>query len=323
MITNLIVLIVLIVSAFAYIKIAEHYNIVDNPNHRSSHSEPIIRGAGVLFFIAAVIFFIVSGWDFPYFFAGLTLIAVISYVDDLVSLSSKIRLVFQFVSIGLVIYQFVMLTELPLLYIPLLLIVGVGFINIFNFMDGINGITGLYALVAFLGLYIINYSENIIDERLFVFIIISILVFGFFNFRKRARFFCGDVGSISLAIVLFFIIALFSIQLESPLFVLLMGVYLTDAILTIFYRKYLGENITDAHRHHIYQKLTDKKKFPHLKTSALYAFFQAIILLIIWLTYKEDLTFQLIVFIGISVLLILLYIFLFKWLKKVTIDNEG
>lgn len=316
-----VITVIIIIFALVYIKIAEYFNILDRPNHRSSHTEPIIRGAGVLFFIAAILFFALNGWQFSYFFIGLTLIAVISYVDDLVTLSSKIRLVFQFAAIGLSVYQLVLLTNLPILYIPLLLIVGVGFINTFNFMDGINGITGLYALVAFLGLYIINYFENIIDERFIIFMIISILIFGYFNFRRKARFFCGDVGSISLAIILFFIIALFSFQLKSPLFILLMGVYLADAILTIFYRKYLGENITEAHRHHIYQKLTDLKKFPHLKTSLFYALLQAAILFIIYFTYKQSIVFQFIVFIAISSLLILFYIFLFKWLKRSVVSN--
>ena len=315
MITNLIVLFTLIICAFAYIKIAEHYNIVDNPNHRSSHSEPIIRGSGVLFFVAAMLFFVLSGWQYPYFFIGLTLIAVISYIDDLITLSSKIRLVFQFVAIGLSIYQLVLLTELPLFYIPLILIIGVGFINAFNFMDGINGITGMYSLVAFIGLHIINLKEGIIEERLIIFIIISILVFGYFNFRKKARFFCGDVGSISLAVVLFFIISLFSIQLESPFFVLLMCVYLTDAVLTIFYRKYLKENITEAHRHHVYQKLTDIKNFPHLKTSFLYSFIQSLILILIYFSYKTSFSVQIIIFFVISTLLVLLYIYAFKGLK--------
>lgn len=316
MITNLIVFIVLTVCAFAYIKIAKHYNIVDKPNHRSSHSEPIIRGAGVLFLIAVLFYFIVSKWQFPYFIFGLTLIAVISYIDDLMNLSSMTRLVFQFIAISLIIFQLLSLINFAWFYIPILLVVGVGFINTYNFMDGINGITGLYSLVAFIGLYVINLKEEIIDQRLIVFVIISILVFGYFNFRKKARFFCGDVGSISLAVILFFIIALFSIQLESILFLLLMGVYLADAILTIFYRKYIGENITEAHRHHIYQKLTDIKKFPHLKTALLYSLIQSALLVLIYFTYKTSWCQQIILFLAVSALLILLYIFIFNELRR-------
>ena len=317
MTTYILVSLILIISAFVYIKIAEKYNIVDRPNHRSSHTEPIIRGAGVLFYIAAFIFFVVSNFSYPYLIIGLSIIALISYIDDLMTLSSKVRLVFQFISISLLLYQLVLILELPIYVLPILLIIGVGFINVFNFMDGINGITGLYSLVAFFGLYLINRKEEILDERFIVFMIISIIIFGYFNFRKKARFFCGDVGSISLAIILLFMITYFSFKLESPLIVLLMGVYLTDAVFTIFYRKAIGENIVEAHRHHIYQKLTDIKKYPHLKTSLLYAILQSLIILVILFSYNLYIKAQLLIFVCISLTLVLLYIFLFKWLKKV------
>jgi len=306
---------ILIISALLYLKIAQKYKIIDRPNFRSSHNEPIIRGAGILFYISAVVFFFFSGFKYPFFFLGLTLISIVSFIDDLKTLSSKLRLIIQFISISIIIYQITGITEITLIYLPLLLITGVGFINVYNFMDGINGMTGMYSLVCFSGLYLINYSENIIDERILVYTIISILIFGFFNFRKKARFFCGDIGSISVSTILFFIVTLFMIKLKAPLLLLVVGVYAVDSILTIVYRKYIGENIMSPHRHHIYQKLTDISNFHHLKTSFIYALLQSFIFVIVFLNYKKEIMIQLILLLVISSLLVLLYIVLFKRLS--------
>jgi len=316
MIKYLIVSVILTAVALVYIKVAERFNIVDKPNKRSSHIEPVIRGAGILFYLAVLMWFFSSSFQLPFLVIGLSIIAVVSYVDDIKTLSSKKRLIFQFIAILLVIFQLLTLTVFPYWVIPILLIIGVGFINTFNFMDGINGITGIYSLVILAGLYLINNTELILDERLLVFLIISILIFGFFNFRKKARFFCGDVGSISLAVVLFFLISYYTIKLESPIVVLLASIYLADAVLTIFYRKYIGENITEAHRHHIYQKFTDLKKFPHLKTAILYGAFQGLILIIILYNYRANLIQQSLIFLVIVIILIAAYVFLFKKLKK-------
>ena len=116
--------------------------------------------------------------------------------------------------------------------------------------------------------------------------------------------------------VLFFLISYYTIKLESPIVVLLASIYLADAVLTIFYRKYIGENITEAHRHHIYQKFTDLKKFPHLKTAILYGAFQGLILIIILYNYRANLIQQSLIFLVIVIILIAAYVFLFKKLKK-------
>jgi len=315
MLIYIIVSILLVALAQAYIWLANRYNIVDKPNFRSSHHEPIIRGAGVLFYFAIVLYYFLGSNDYPYFIIGLSIIAIVSYIDDLRSLSHRIRLTFQTISISVILYQIFLLNQFELLYFPLLVLVGIATINIFNFMDGINGITGMYSLVAFLALYLINLKEALIDNKIFTFIIISIAVFGYYNFRKRAKFFSGDVGSMTLGTTLFFLIAIFSIKFKSPIFLLLIIVYLIDACMTIFYRKYIGENITVAHRHHIYQKLTDKKNYPHLKTSAIYSLTQVAISILIFFGYRLSMSAQAIIFLTTVVILIVVYAVLFKWLK--------
>jgi UDP-N-acetylmuramyl pentapeptide phosphotransferase/UDP-N-acetylglucosamine-1-phosphate transferase len=135
------------------------------------------------------------------------------------TLSAKIRFPFQFIAVFLVLYQ----VGVPLspLYLSLLsvlyVIIGIGTINMFNFMDGINGITGIYSLAVLSGLFFINANEHLVHDDLIIFPAISLLIFGFYNFRKKALFFAGDIGSIAIGVLIFFIGFLFTIKLSSPL----------------------------------------------------------------------------------------------------------
>ena len=144
-------------------------------------------------------------------------------------------------------------------------------------MDGINGITGLYSLSILIGFYFLNRQTGLVNEDLLLFLGISLSVFGFFNFRKKALFFAGDIGSISIAVVLFFLGILFAVQLEAPVILLMAVVYGTDSILTIFYRLLMKEKITTPHRYHIYQKLVDFHQISHLKVALGYAILQLLV----------------------------------------------
>lgn len=320
MLLNISVLLICIILAFLYIKIAEKFNIVDKPNHRSSHSIPTIRGGGVLFYFAILIYFIYSKFQYPFFFIGTTIIALVSYIDDLISLSSKLRLVFQVIAIFLVLYQITIIGDLSGLLLFLFFIIGIGFINIYNFMDGINGITGFYSLSVLLGFFALNFQNQIIDNQLLVFLVIAIIVFGYFNFRKKARFFAGDIGSISIAMILFFLVVLFYMKLQAPVLVLLFLVYGTDAVLTLIYRKIIGENITEAHRHHVYQKLTDVKQWSHLKISLYYGLIQVLINVLVYYSYQLEIYLQWIIVAIVILISLLSYMLIFKLFNKISND---
>lgn len=311
----LLITVLLIICAVVYIKLAQKFNIVDNPNFRSSHAIPTIRGGGMLFYVAVVLFFILSDFKYPYFFVGMSSIALISFIDDIKTLSAKVRLPFQFFAIALVMYQTGLFDSSILLIIPLL-IVGVGFINLYNFMDGINGITGLYSLVVLSGFFALNYKENIVSENLIEFVMVSIIVFGYYNFRKKARIFAGDIGSISLAMVIFFLGLSFITALNAPIIILMVVVYGIDAVLTILYRIYLKENIAQAHRHHIYQKLVDVYQWSHLKVALVYAIVQLVVFGISFFLYKEPMVIQYIVIIITIMIFVLSYVGLFFAIAK-------
>lgn len=315
----LIIFIALLILSLIYIKLADKFNIIDKPNHRSSHTSPTIRGGGILFLLAIWLYFFTSNFQFQYtyFVIGVSLIAIVSFLDDIVTLSSTIRLPFQFIAIALCLFQVGFEITDFLIIIPLL-IIGVGFINIYNFMDGINGITGMYSIIVLTALYFINLQEHIVADNLIIYSLFSLVVFGFYNFRKKARMFAGDIGSISIAVLLFFIGAYFMKELQAPILLLLVLVYGTDAILTIGYRKAIGEKISEPHRKHIYQKLVRETKFSHLQVAILYAFTQAVIGVVVYYGYKTPILNQLLIMLVCIIVFVLIYIYLFKMVENKT-----
>lgn len=316
MLTYFLILLILIVLAVAYSKIAAKFNILDFPNERSSHSFPIIRGGGILFFFAAIIFYILSDFQHTYFITGLSLLSILSFVDDLLSLKAILRLPFQFIGIFFLMYSF-NFELIPLYMLFVFAIVAVGFINIYNFMDGINGITGMYSLAVLQGFWVLNEKlVQVVDEDLIILTGISLLIFGYFNFRKRAKFFAGDIGSISIAGIILFIGIKFLVATQSPLILLLTAVYGIDAGLTIIRRALKTDNIFQAHRQHLYQHLVDKAKISHLKISGGYAMVQLVINLIILFAFSASLEKQYLIFFIVLGTLTGLYFSLLFWSRK-------
>ena len=103
--------IILCICMYLYFKIADKYNIIDKPNERSSHNEIIIRGAGIIFPIACLLYFFQSNFYYPYFIAGVVLISLISFFDDIKTIKNSIRIIAQFVSVLLLFYQTNFLNE--------------------------------------------------------------------------------------------------------------------------------------------------------------------------------------------------------------------
>ncbi|TZF86455.1 glycosyltransferase family 4 protein (plasmid) [Pedobacter sp. BS3] len=269
-----------------YFRIADRYNIIDKPNHRSSHSSVTIRGGGILFPIAVLVFSGYSGWTYPYFTIGLLAIAAISFLDDIYTLDNKIRLVVHLAAVALLFYQ-LDIYQLSLFWLLPTLIFVIGTINAYNFMDGINGITGGYSLVTLLTLWYINEKvQPFGSSTLMIVIILSLLVFNYFNFRKTARCFAGDVGSVSMAFIILFFLGQLLVISQNPVYIFLLLLYGLDAVTTICFRLIRKENIFKAHRSHVYQFLANTKKWPHVWVSISYMIVQLIINLFI-ISYSE------------------------------------
>lgn len=280
----LIILVLLFLAELFYFKVADKYNIIDKPNERSSHTRITLRGGGVIFYFGALVYFLTSGFEYPWFMLALTFVAIISFIDDIRSTSQKLRLVFHFSAMALMFYQWG-LFSLSWWWIIIALIICIGIINAYNFMDGINGITGGYSLVVLLSLAYINEEVTpFVEQELIYTVIMSVLVFCFFNFRKKARCFAGDVGSVSIAFILLFLLGKLIIQTGDFSWIILLSVYGVDSVLTIFHRLMLHENIGLPHRKHLYQLMANELRIPHVVVSVIYMVLQFLIVAgLLWL----------------------------------------
>ena len=274
----LIVLVLLFLAELFYFRIADKCNIIDKPNERSSHTRITLRGGGIIFYFGVLAYFITNHFEYPWFMLALTLITFISFVDDIRSTSQVLRLVFHFSAMALMFYQWG-LFSLPWWTILVALIICTGIINAYNFMDGINGITGGYSLIILVALAYINREiVSFVEQELIITVLCSVLVFNFFNFRKRAKCFAGDVGSVSIAFIVLFLIGKLIIKTEDFSWIILLVVYGVDSVLTIIHRLMLHENIGLPHRKHLYQIMANELKVPHVVVSSVYMIVQALVI---------------------------------------------
>ena len=275
----IIILVLLFLAELFYFRIADKCNIIDKPNERSSHTRITLRGGGIIFYFGVLAYFLTSHFEYPWFMLALTLITFISFVDDIRSTSQVLRLVFHFSAMALMFYQWG-LFSLSWWWIIIALIVCTGIINAYNFMDGINGITGGYSLIILGALAYINEEMVSFAEPALIYTVLcSVVVFCFFNFRRKAKCFAGDVGSVSIAFILLFLIGKLILKTEDFSWMILLAVYGVDSVLTIIHRLVLHENIGLPHRKHMYQLMANELKIPHVVVSLVYMAVQAIVII--------------------------------------------
>ena len=311
----LLITVVLFLLELFYFKIADRYNIVDKPNHRSAHTEITLRGGGIIFWFAALLYFAQHFQNNYFFFTGITLVSVVSFWDDIQSLSNKIRISVHFLAISLIFYDLGIFDFVPLLGIVFAYILAIGLINAYNFMDGINGMTGFFTLVVMGSLLYVNQNIHVfIDGAFILYAMLASLVFLFFNYRKKAKCFAGDVGSIAIAFWVIYLILKLILVTNSLVWLLFLAVYGVDAVCTILHRLYLKENIFEAHRLHFYQILSNEYKIQHRLVAAYYGVVQIVISVLVVVLYQKILDTML--FLALIVPLLLLYTLKFYLLKK-------
>ena len=260
-----------------YFRIASRLNIIDKPNLRSSHSDITLRGGGIIFYFGVVLYSLFFNLEYPWFLLSLSLITIISFIDDVYTISSRLRLFVQFIAIGIMLYQ-VGIYDISWWYSVIALVFCAGVMNAYNFMDGINGITGGYSVVVLAGLAYININTiEFVDIPLIWVTLISLLVFLFFNFRAKAKCFAGDVGAISISFIIVFLLSRLVLTTGDFSYIILIVVYGVDTVLTIAHRLMLRENVLEAHRKHAYQLMANELKIGHLKTSLIYITIQALV----------------------------------------------
>lgn len=320
--TYLFLTMLLLLLMLAYFRLAIRFNIIDYPLERSSHEKPTIRGGGLLFPVAAIIWYFMFGQQDTWAVAGLLLISTISFIDDVKNVRASIRFLVHFIAVALLFYEIGILNYYWY-WVFFAFILTVGCINAVNFMDGINGITSFYTLVA-LGTFSVlnNYNRflspffdgrmpedwaSFLSGRLVGVLFVSVLVFSFFNARKRARTFAGDVGSISIAFILSWFMINLMVMSHNFYWILLFAVYGVDAGITILIRLQRKENILQPHRLHLYQLLVNERGWSHLLVAGLFATAQLVVNVVtIGLTFTGNM--NLTVFLVILALITGIYI---------------
>lgn len=287
MIEYIALLIVLLTFEVAYLQLANRLKIVDTPHHQSSHKGIIVRGGGIVFYLAFLLWSVSHGLRWGGGLLGLSIMAGVSFIDDVHSISPKIRLICQFAAI-LVMFDHSGLLSRPFHVVFVLAIACVGAMNIYNFMDGINGMTGGYSLVVSMALLYVN--ENLVHfapQSLILYVLLSIFVFNLFNFRHRAKCFAGDVGSLSIGFIIVYFVLILALRGHSMSWIAMLSVYLVDGGLTILHRILLRENLMKPHKKHVYQIMANELKMPHLMVSGIYMGLQAVccVVYIIWPGY--------------------------------------
>ncbi|MRX67928.1 UDP-N-acetylmuramyl pentapeptide phosphotransferase/UDP-N-acetylglucosamine-1-phosphate transferase [Flavobacterium resistens] len=280
--------IILMAIMLLYFRVADRFNIIDKPNQRSSHTEITLRGGGIIFWFSALLYFVQHIQNNYLFFTGITLVSLVSFWDDIQSLSNKIRISIHFLSITLIFYDLNLFNTMPIWGIVIAYVIAIGLINAYNFMDGINGITGLYTLVVMGSLLYVNTKIQLFTDGNFIkYAMLASLVFLFFNYRKKAKCFAGDVGSIAIAFWIIYLVLKLILVTESLIWLLFLAVYGVDAVCTILHRIYLKQNIFEAHRLHLYQILSNEYKLQHRLVALLYALMQTGISFLVVVLYQK------------------------------------
>lgn len=260
------------------IRRAEVLRLVQVPNHRSSHNFPTPSGGGLgvvaVGSLAGLCLIPLFGWSVGWWILGLSaMLAILGLCDDIMHLPVKVRFGVHVLvcAVGLVVLGDLppfLLFEYPAfriygwLLFGFLLVAGVWWINLFNFMDGIDGIAGMqtvFMLLAAGALAVCVQPEAAYSPILIWMLFLAASTVGFLQLNwPPARIFMGDVGSTWLAFMVF-ALALFSIQagwLTYAVWIVLAAVFVTDSTVTLLTRMLLGERWYEAHCSHAYQRLS-------------------------------------------------------------------
>ena len=292
LIYSLVVPLAYLLFTIVYLHLAKKHQVYDDPSGRSSHSDSTITGFGLFVIFGLLLYNMVFPYTMKSFFIiGLLMLGTVSYMDDLFFIKHFVRLIFQIFALTLLAIElpfgFVDLEKLPL--IITVVILGIGVLNAFNFMDGINGMLGLNSLVILLSfLYLNNYgidsngeALNFVNNAFLYTIIVGLLCFLFLNLRHKAKVFAGDTGSIALGFIIFYLMMNLIFKTGNLTYLLLFVVMGIDAGLTVIFKLLLRENIFVPHRDFLFKKLVHVGKFKHINIAMTYAAIQAVISIVV------------------------------------------
>ncbi|MCC1483493.1 MraY family glycosyltransferase [Winogradskyella immobilis] len=289
---------------FIYIRIAKK---LDFTIQLKNSKKNIILGAGIIFPLSysySLLFF----ETFPFYLSIIVfLLMIISFIDDLKSINVLFRLSIQILCVSVTIFLFYenLLTSIYLSCI--IVLIYVGYINSFNFMDGINGMLASYTFITILALLVVNNIVPYMSSSILGLLLFSTFLFLIGNFKKKPFFISGDVGSICLGYIIGFIILKFYLTEANPMIFLLIVIYLIDTGITMCINIVNKQNILKAHREHLYEKLVFIKNIPDLKVSLAYSIIQILISVIVIYSIYNQIN-SIMFFIVIALCLVLFYV---------------
>jgi UDP-N-acetylmuramyl pentapeptide phosphotransferase/UDP-N-acetylglucosamine-1-phosphate transferase len=311
------------------IRWAERRQILDIPNERSSHTRPTPRGGGLAIVLVVLVGWLVAlslsrdSWESTdlIYVIGAAFIAVVSWLDDLRSLSNRVRFGTHMLAALLVIGAFGYWTNmtvpivgslrLGLLGLPITFLWIVGLTNAYNFMDGIDGIAGGQAVVAGLGWAILGWltAQPLVGV---LGVLLAAASLGFLGHNwPPARIFMGDVGSAFLGYS-FAVLAVIASKSDTRLAVagfLLVWPFVFDTTFTLLRRLRMKENIFAAHRSHLYQRLVILG-YSHGRVTLLYAGLAALggVLAVAWVLGAAAAPYLIAILIPTAALSLLYYV---------------
>ena len=274
------VYLILFLISFSFTYFIKNYmikkSLVASVNERSSHTTPTPHGGGIAlsitWFIGLVYLYFMGQIESNLFYALLfgAVISIVSFFDDIYELSPKLRLIIQAtVAIGGLYFLggFETFTfgifdiSNPILTNVFAFFMIIWFINLYNFLDGINGYAGSEAVFLALAGFVLFGGNH------FLVLAVAVLGFLYWNWNK-AKIFMGDVGSTLLG----YNIAIFTIYYANQeatnfwIWIILFALFWFDATLTLIRRKLNKEKLSQAHKKHAYQRLT-QSGWSHFKVT--------------------------------------------------------
>ncbi len=285
-----------------------HKQFLDIPNERSSHTEPIPHGAGLIIVIICLVsyipvsIYITGSFSWGYFVGGF-LVAAISFVDDIRWVPFGWRLLVHSIAAILLIVDVDTWHGMSLLgpytlgnwgYVLTFLWI-VWMINSYNFMDGIDGLAGLQAVITGIGWMVLSYIVQMPELAIFSGIIAAASLGFLMHNWNPANIFMGDVGSAFLGFTFAALpllgrtSAVKSIDLLPIAAVLFVWLFLFDSLVTLLRRAFRGEKVWKAHREHLFQRLVSSG-LPHHSVTMLYGVLASLLVIsvLISVQFRED-----------------------------------